>query len=358
MSTRVFIIAEAGVNHNGSVELALGLVEAAAASGADAVKFQTFRADRLVSARARKAGYQAANTDDADDGQLGMLRQLELSDAAHDTIFARCRELGIAFMSTAFDSESLKLVARFDVPAIKLGSGDVTAAPLVLEAARLRRKLLLSTGMCTLADIEEALGVIAFGLLGEQGPGKDAFAAAYASDAGQEALRGVVTLLHCSTEYPAAFADVHLRAMDTLRQAFGLPVGYSDHTPGIAVSLAAVARGATVIEKHFTLDKNLAGPDHRASLAPAELTSLVEGVRQVEDALGDVVKRPTEAELRNRPVVRRGVVAARAIRQGERFTEQSLGIKRPCAGAAPIQFWDLIGTVAKRDYAPDDPVDL
>jgi N-acetylneuraminate synthase len=357
MTAPVLIIAEAGVNHNGSLDLALGLVESAAASGADVVKFQTFRADKLVSTRARKARYQAANTG-GDDDQLGMLRGLELSEAAHEAIVARCRDLGIAFMSTAFDSESLSLLTRFDVPAIKLASGDVTAAPLVLQAARLRRKLLLSTGMCTLSDIEEALGVIAFGLLGEQGPSKAAFAAAYASDAGQEALRAGVTLLHCSSEYPAAFADVNLRAMDTLRQAFSLPVGYSDHTPGIAVSLAAVARGATVIEKHFTLDRTLAGPDHRASLTPAELTSLVEGIRQVECALGDGVKRPTGAELRNRSVVRRGVVAAQSIRKGERFTEQSLAIKRPCEGAAPIQFWDLIGRVATRDYAPDDPVDL
>src|ERR1700687_2200178 len=216
MTARVLVIAEAGVNHNGSLDLALGLVESAAASGADVVKFQTFRADKLVSTRARKATYQAVNTG-GDDDQLGMLRGLELSEAAHEAIVARCRDLGIAFMSTAFDSESLNLLTRFDVPAIKLASGDVTAAPLVLQAARLRRKILLSTGMCTLSDIEEALGVIAFGLLGEQGPSKAAFAAAYASDAGQEALRADITLLHCSSEYPAAFADVNLCAMDPLR---------------------------------------------------------------------------------------------------------------------------------------------
>lgn len=356
MVDRTFFIAEAGVNHNGSLELALQLVAVAAEAGADAVKFQTFKAESMVSVHARKAAYQVQNTGE-DGGQLEMLRRLELSPEAHHSIAAHCRKLGVAFMSTAFDLESLRFLARFEMPAVKIPSGDVTAAPLVLEAARLERPIILSTGMCTLGEIRVALGVIAFGLVGVGAPSRAAFASAFASTAGREALAQRVTLLHCVTAYPALPTDVNLRAMETMRTAFDLPVGYSDHTLGTAVSLAAVARGATVIEKHFTLDRNLPGPDHPASLEPAELTALVRDVRCIEQALGSAHKRPSEAELGSRAVARRSLVAASGIRRGELFSADNLTIKRPGDGASPILYWEFIGRKATRDYAADEVIE-
>lgn len=345
------------MNHNGSLDLALELVEAAAASRADAVKFQTFKADRLVSSRARKADYQVQNTGEAG-AQLEMLRSLELSGECHKTLAARCRKLGIAFMSTAFDLESLRFLATLDMPAVKIGSGDVTAAPLVLEAARLGRPLIVSTGMCTLDDIEEALSVIAFGLLdGNATPSRSAFTEAYSSPKGRAALAERVTLLHCVTEYPAPFSEINLKAMDVLRERFRLKVGYSDHTLGTSVALAAVARGATVLEKHFTIDRDLPGPDHRASLEPDELARLVREVREIETALGSARKEPTLSELRNRPAARRSIVAAQAIERGDLFTEKNLGVKRPADGLAPISYWELLGRPAQRNYAIDDLIE-
>lgn len=354
---RVFVIAEAGVNHNGSLDLALQLVEAAARAGADAVKFQTFKADQLVSSRARKAEYQVQNTGEAGN-QLEMLRRLELSPEAHRALAARCTEVRIAFMSTAFDIESLRFLATLKMPAVKIASGDVTAAPLVLEAARLGRPLIVSTGMCTLEEIREALGVIAYGLIGGgHRPSRAAFAEAYASDTGRAALVEKVTLLHCVTEYPAPFADVHLRAMELLRNTFGLRVGYSDHTVGTSIALAAVARGATVLEKHFTLDRALPGPDHRASLEPDELVRLVREVREIEAALGMERKGPTPSEIPNRLVARRSLVAAKPIARGEAFTDRNLAVKRPGGGLAPIAYWEMLGRPASRDYAADDLIE-
>lgn len=350
---RTLVIAEAGVNHNGSLETALQLVDVAANSGADVVKFQTFRAGSLVSVHAQKAAYQIVSTGQQG-GQLEMLRALELSEAAHRTLAARCKQAGIAFMSTAFDSESLRFLAGFDMPATKIPSGDVTAAPLLLEAARVGRPIILSTGMCSLADIEEALGVIAFGLTCDEAPSPAAFASAFASAEGRAALLRSVTLLHCVTEYPAPLADVNLRAMDVMREAFGLPVGYSDHTLGTAAALAAVARGATVIEKHFTLDKNLPGPDHRASLEPDEFTAMVRGIREMELALGAPRKEPSPAELSNQRVARRSLVTARPVRRGELFNSDNLAIKRPGTGKHPIHYWSVLGTPATRDYAADE----
>ena len=352
-----FVIAEAGVNHNGSLERALQLVDVAADSGADAVKFQTFRAEELVTANAAKAAYQVANTGQ-DDGQLAMLRALELKPADHASLVARCRERGIRFMSTAFDEASLAFLGTLDMPAVKIPSGDITAGPLLLQAARLGRPLIVSTGMSTLADIEAALGVIAFGLTGQGEPGgREQLAVAYASPQGQAALRAKVTLLHCVTQYPAPAEAVNLRAMDTLAEAFGLPVGYSDHTSGVEVSLAAVARGACVIEKHFTLDRNLPGPDHAASLEPGELTQLVKGIRCIEQALGSARKMPAVAELPNRAVARRSIVAARAIRAGEVLRADMLAIKRPGSGLSPLDWWDVLGRPARRDYAADEAIE-
>ncbi|RQP21624.1 N-acetylneuraminate synthase [Piscinibacter terrae] len=354
MPKRTLFIAEAGVNHNGSLSQALALVDVAADAGADVVKFQTFKATNLVTASARKADYQVSNTGEAG-GQLEMLRRLELSPADHLALLQRCRERGIRFMSTAFDPQSLDFLATLDMPAIKIPSGDITHAPMALQAARLRRPLIVSTGMSTLADIEAMLGVLAFGLTCQSAPsGRRDFDAARCSPQGEAALREFVTLLHCTTQYPAPPEAVNLLAMDTMAQAFNLPVGYSDHTIGIEVSIAAVARGATVIEKHFTLDRALPGPDHAASLEPSELKQLVAAIRVVERALGSRTKAPAPAELDNRSVARRSIVAARPLSRGEVLTLDSLAFKRPGTGLPPLECWDLIGKPAARDYAEDD----
>ncbi len=357
MFDATFIIAEAGVNHNGSLELAHRLVDMAADAQADAVKFQTFTASALVTARAVKAEYQVINTG-VDGSQLAMLRQLELPPEAPGILLAHCRERGIRFMSTAFDAQSLTLLSTLDMPALKVPSGDITAGPLLLQAARLRRPLIMSTGMSTLDEIESALGVLAFGLLSNAEPsGRRDFEEAYRSSAGQEALLTHVTLLHCTTQYPTPPSSVNLRAMDTMRAAFGLPIGYSDHTLGLEVSFAAVARGATVIEKHVTLDRSLPGPDHAASLEALELRQLVDGIRTIEAALGSSIKTPAADELPNRIVARRSLVASRRIARGETVTADMLTIKRPGSGRSPLDFWDVVGSVTSREYATDEALD-
>ncbi len=358
MSMRAFIIAEAGVNHNGDMAMARRLVDAAAHAGADAVKFQSFRAGALASGSAPKADYQTRTTG-AGEGQLEMLGRLELSVADHEMLIAHAAARGIAFMSSPFDAPSLELLTgRFGLETIKCASGELTNAPFLLAIARAARRVIVSTGMSDLAEVEEALGVLAYGFTAPADalPGGEAFAEAYASDAGQRALRERVTLLHCTTEYPAPPAEVNLRAMEAL-SAFGVPVGYSDHTRGIHISLAAVARGARMIEKHFTLDRALPGPDHAASLAPHELTELVSQIREVEQALGDGIKRPTASEWRNRDVARKSLVAAEAIEAGEPFTARNLTCKRPGSGASPSRYWELLGTPATRRYAADELID-
>lgn len=354
MKKPAYIIAEAGVNHNGSLDRAIQLIDAAAEAGADAVKFQTFKADKLVSRAAPKAAYQIENTGEGG-SQHEMIRQLELDESAHLQLKQRCMSKGIEFLSTPFDLESLEMLAhRFDLSLIKLASGEITNAPFLLAAAQTGKPIILSTGMSDLGDVEIALGILAFGYT-RQGadPSVDAFKAAYASEAGQAALRSKVTLLHCTTEYPAPFAEVNLHAMETLRQAFCLPVGYSDHTAGISIPLAATALGATVIEKHFTLDRKLPGPDHKASLEPNELAEMVRGIRQIEQALGSSRKAPTPSELKNRPVARKSLVAARDIAAGEIFSAENLAIKRPGSGISPVHYWDWVGKVATRPYVTD-----
>jgi N-acetylneuraminate synthase len=354
MSQRTFIIAEAGVNHGGSIEQAMALVDVAADSGADAVKFQTFQAAQLATADAVKASYQVRNGAEGD-SQQAMLQQLELSRADHERIKRHCRDREIEFMSTAFDLDSLAFLVELGVPALKIPSGDLTCAPLLLQAARCQLPMVVSTGMSTLADVENALGVLAFGLTRSTAPaGKADFARAYQSEPGQAALGRLVTLLHCVTQYPAAPESVNLRAMDTLTATFGLKVGYSDHTLGIEVSLAAVARGASVIEKHFTLSRGLPGPDHAASLEPAELRQLVAGIRTIETALGGPLKRPAPQELENLPIARRSLVASCDIAAGEVFTEANLGYKRPGIGISPMDYWDVLGRPAARRYAADE----
>ncbi len=356
---QTYIIAEAGVNHNGSVDMAKKLIDAAADAGADAVKFQTFKAEALVCNRAPKAAYQKAATD-TPETQLDMLRKLELNEAAHRTLFAHCRKRKIQFLSTPFDEESLDLLARrINIPLLKLPSGEITNGPLLLAAAQTKKPVVLSTGMSTLAEVRTALGVLAFGYTSQSNkPSFVAFQDAYESKAGQRALKAKVTLLHCTTEYPAPFSEVNLRAMNTMREAFGLPVGLSDHTQGIAVSLAATALGASVIEKHFTLDRTLKGPDHKASLVPAELRELVISIREVEESLGSAKKAPTKSELKNIRVARRSLVALSDITRGERFTAENLGSKRPGSGASPLRYWQMLGKKADKDYRKDEMVQI
>ena len=355
---RCFVIAEAGVNHNGSVERALALVDVAADAGADAVKFQTFRADALATAGAGRAQYQTRNLGESG-SQVAMLRALELSFDAHRAVNERCRERSIEFMSTAFDMQSLEfLLQELGMSRIKVSSGDATNAPFLLELARCGKPLLVSTGMCTLSEVEQALTVLAFGLSRPgASPSRAGFAAAYASVEGQTQLREKVTLLHCVTEYPAPFEAVNLQAMSTLAAAFGLEVGYSDHTEGMAVALASVARGATVLEKHFTLDRALPGPDHAASLEPGELRSLVRAVREIEAAIGNGIKVPAPCELPNLVVARRSLVAARDLKAGHRFEMEDIAIKRPGNGAMPILLWEKLGRVIERDYLAGEVIE-
>ncbi len=356
---KTFVIAEAGVNHNGSMEMALQLVDAAAQAGADAVKFQTFRADKLVSQGAPKAEYQLRTTDAAE-SQWEMIRKLELSPHDHERLIEHAKGKQIEFLSTPFDSESLQLLTRqFRMQTIKVSSGDITNAPFLLEIARSAPKIILSTGMSTLGEVEDALGVLAFGLTAppDAAPDREAFITAFCSNEGRRALTKAVTVLHCTTEYPAPVSEVNLKAMDTLAAAFGLPVGYSDHTEGIHISLAAVARGAKVIEKHFTLDRNLEGPDHKASLEPAELTQLVNGIREINLALGDGIKQPSPSERKNRQVARRSLIALREVAQNQVFSSDSLSCKRPGSGISPMEYWNYLGKPASRSYHPDEALD-
>lgn len=353
-----YIIAEAGVNHNGSLDMAKKLVEVASEAGADAVKFQTFKADKLVSRLAPKAEYQTRTTA-ADESQHEMIRKLELDELAHNALIEHCKTSGIEFLSTPFDLESVDLLAgRFDLSCIKIPSGDITNAPLLLKIAQTGKPVILSTGMCTLGEVEDALGVLAFGYLGKREPSIAAFRAAYCSVQGQVLLQNQVTLLHCTTEYPAPIEDVNLKVMDTLRNAFGLPVGYSDHTEGIVVPIAAAARGAVVIEKHFTLDRTLPGPDHKASLEPAELKQMVAAIRIVEQVLGSGRKHPTPSELKNMSVARKSLVAACSITSGEPFTAENLAVKRPGNGLSPMQNWELSGRKSTKNFAADEIIEL
>lgn len=350
------IIAEAGVNHNGDENLAFRLVDAAYESGADIVKFQTFKAKNLVTEQAIQAEYQVANTG-KQESQLTMLSRLELSYEAHHQLVQYCNKLGIEFLSTAFDSESLAfLVNDLGLKRLKIPSGEITNAPLVLEHARTGCDLIVSSGMATLSELEAVLGVIAFGYINNKQvvPGIDAFADAYASDVGQKLLREKVTILHCTTEYPAPMNEINLSAMDTLANAFKLPAGYSDHSEGITIPIAAVARGAVLIEKHFTLDKTMEGPDHKASLEPFELKAMVSAIRQVEVALGNGVKRPTASEVKNKIVARKSLVAACAISVGELFTKDNMTVKRPGKGKSPYQYWAVLGTTSANNYSPGD----
>lgn len=353
-----YVIAEAGVNHNGDPALAAELVDAAADAGADCVKFQTFRAEDSITATAPKADYQTKSTG-AGETQLEMARKLELGNEVFLTLRERCWARGIDFLSTPYDLHSIDFLIRdMGLETLKLPSGEITNGPYLLHAARAGTKLILSTGMSTLDEVKMALAVLAFGFVRpDVRPSRDMIDDAYASDAGRAALREKVSVLHCTTEYPAPFVDANLKAMDTLSAAFGLPVGLSDHTAGIAVPIAAVARGAIIVEKHFTMNHKLPGPDHAASVEPRELAAMVAAIRAVEQALGDGDKRPMPSEARNIPVARRSLVARKSIRAGEQFTEDNLGIKRPGTGVSPIRYWEWLGRKAGRDYAADELIE-
>jgi len=329
---KTYIIAEAGVNHNGSLELAKKMIDVAVEAGADAVKFQTFKAEKVVSRYAPKAEYQK-KTNTTDESQLEMLKKLELDEGAHEELLAYCRFMNIQFLSTPFDLESIDLLNKLGLEIFKIPSGEITNLPYLQKIGTLKKEIILSTGMANLGEIENALDVL--------------------TSAGTE-LKDI-TILHCNTEYPTPMNDANLKAMQTIKSAFpGIHVGYSDHTEGIEVPIAAVAMCATIIEKHFTLDKNMEGPDHKASLEPDELKAMVQAIRNIEKALGSGIKKPTLSELENKPIARKSIVAARDINKGELYTEENLTVKRPGTGISPMRWNEVIGQSVSKNYKQGD----
>jgi len=354
----VLIIAEAGVNHNGDLNHARQLIEAAAEAGADIVKFQTSRPEISITRSAPKADYQAKNTGNSET-QLEMLKKLVLSEYAHKELLNYCHKRNIEFLSTPFYTEGVDfLVNQLKLRRLKIGSGEIVNAPLLLRAAQKKVPIILSTGMSTLKEVEAALGIFAFGYMNKNAPSRSRFREAFLSFEGKDLLYEKITLLHCTTEYPAPIEDANLCAIDTLAKTFNLPAGLSDHTLGIELPIAAVARGAMVIEKHLTLGRNLPGPDHKASLEPDEFRAMVSAIRNVEKALGNGDKVPAPSELNNRKTARKSLVAACSIRKGSTFTEKNIAIKRPGLGLSPMHYWDLIGQVAGRDYKIDECISI
>ena len=335
MSAQTLIIAEAGVNHNGDIKLAKKLIDVAVNAGADFVKFQTFNADRLATHAAKKAEYQAQTTD-RNETQHEMLRRLELTPAMHHELIAHCKMRKIGFFSTGFDIESVDFLASLGQNLFKIPSGEITNLPYLRHIGRLGKPIILSTGMSNMPEIESAIKAL--------------------EQAGTP--RSKITVLHCTTEYPTPMRDVNLRAMKSIQTELGVAIGYSDHTLGIEVAVAAVAMGATVIEKHFTLDRNLPGPDHKASLEPAELKAMVSAIRNIEIALGDGVKQITPSEAKNILVARKSLVASKDIQIGERYSAENLTAKRPGTGISPMRWDEIIGLSANRNYAPDELIQL
>lgn len=330
MVNHVLIIAEAGVNHNGDVHIAKKLIDAACEAGADIVKFQTFQSEKLVTKNAKKAKYQSKNLQSEDDSQLAMLKKLELSYENHIELFEYCKKKEIEFLSTPFDFSSIDMLEKLSIGLWKIPSGEITNYPHLLRLAKTGKPIILSTGMCRIEEIRQAVELI------------------------KENGNNEITLLHCNTQYPTPFCDVNLKAMKTLEMEFNLPVGYSDHTAGIEVSIAAVALGAKVIEKHFTLDKNMEGPDHKASLDPKELKAMVQSIRNIEQSLGNGEKAPSLSEQANIAIVRKSIVAKRAIKKGEVLTEENLTTKRPGNGISPMKWNEVLGQAAKKDFYEDE----
>lgn len=335
MISRTLIIAEAGVNHNGNIELAKKLIDIAADAGADLVKFQTFSAERLATKKASKAEYQNQTTDKSE-SQLDMLKQLELSYEMHEELIAYCEKCGIGFFSTGFDIKSVELLVELGLKLFKIPSGEITNLPYLRHIAGYNMPVIISTGMATLDEIEAALEVLM-----QKG-----------------VRREQITVLHCNTEYPTPMCDVNLKAMISIGKTFGVNIGYSDHTQGIEVAIAAVALGAIVIEKHFTLDRKLPGPDQNASLEPDELKAMVNSIRNIEQALGNGVKSPTPSELKNKIIARKSLVAASNICKGEVFTEVNITAKRPGNGVSPMQWDNVLGRIATRDFMVDELIEL
>lgn len=353
----VFVIAEAGVNHNGSLSLAEKLIDVAVEAKADAVKFQTFKTELCITKTAKRADYQKA--EGQADTQFDMVKKLEMSQDDFRYLYRYCERRGIQFLSTAFDITSLEFLAEeLQQPSIKIPSGDVLNGPLLLAAARTGKQILLSTGMCNLGDIEQALGVLAFGFLedGSVPQSHEIFKDMFSSEQGWQMLRSRVSLLHCTTEYPAPFKDVNLKAMQTLGTAFDLAVGISDHSMGIEVPIGAVALGATVVEKHFTLDRDMEGPDHKASLNPDDLASMISAIRNISISLGDGRKFPRQSEIKNIEIARKYIVAARPIKAGQVIAEGDIIAKRATKGISPIFYWDILGSTSDRDYMIDDVI--
>lgn len=328
----VYIIAEAGVNHNGSFDIACRLVDAAKKAGVDCVKFQTFKSENLVSHNASKADYQKATTGDS--SQQDMLKQLELSYDEFIKLKEYCDKVGISFLSTPFDFESIDFLNTIDMPFWKIPSGEVTNLPYLMALAKTGKPIVMSTGMCEMDEIEAAIKV-----LKENGASE-------------------IKLLHCNTEYPTPFEDVNLKAMDAMHERFGVEVGYSDHTKGIEVPIAAVALGATIIEKHFTLDRNMEGPDHRASLEPEELAAMVSGIRNIEKTIGSGNKTASPSERKNKEIARKSIVAKTGIKKGDIFTEENITVKRPGNGINPMKWFEVLGRQAVRDFKEDELIEL
>ena len=337
MIKKVIIIAEAGVNHNGDINKAFQLIDAAVAAGVDYVKFQTFKAENLVSKNAKKADYQIQNTKDESDSQLDMLKKLELSYSQHEELIQYCKEKDIKFFSTAFDLASLEYLSQIGLKLVKIPSGEITNLPYLKKAASLFEEVIISTGMSMMSEIKDALNVFL-----ESGISKDK-----------------ITILHCNTEYPTPMKDVNLKAMLSIGEEFGVKIGYSDHTLGIEVPIAAVALGASVIEKHFTLDKSLPGPDHAASLDTAELINMCKAIRNIEAALsGSGVKEPSGSEMKNIAIARKSIVAKTSIRQGSMFTEENITTKRPGNGISAMKWDEILGSIANRDFNEDDLIEI
>ncbi len=336
--THVTIIAEAGVNHNGSIEIARQLVDKAVEAGVDIIKFQTFKSEKLVSKSARQAEYQKKNIGKkSDDSQLSMLKKLELSEQDHVELMAYCKQKGIKFFSTAFDMDSIDYLHSLNMGLWKIPSGEITNYPYIKKIAQYGEPVILSTGMCEMDDISAAVSVLLkYGVKREQ-----------------------ITILHCNTEYPTPYEDVNLRAMNTIKDEFNVNVGYSDHTKGIEVPIAAAALGASVIEKHFTLDRNMEGPDHKASLEPYELKAMVSAIRNIEKAVGgDGTKHVSESERKNITIARKSIIAARDIKKGELLTEENMTVKRPGTGISPMRWEEVIGTKAIRNFAEEDLIEI
>lgn len=328
-----YIIAEMGDNHNGNPEYAFKLVDKAVEAGADCVKFQVFKTEEVISRNAEKAEYQKENTGN-DENQFEMVKKLELDYSVYEKLYAYCKEKNIDFLATAFDIPSAEFLDELGMSVWKIPSGEITNLPLLVRIAQTQKPIIMSTGMCTVDEIHAAIEALKSNGAGE------------------------IKLLHCNTEYPTPFEDVNLNAMETMRCEFGLEVGYSDHTTGIEVPIAAVSLGASIIEKHFTLDKNMEGPDHKASLNPDELKQMVSAIRKTELALGSREKKPSPSERKNITIARKSIVARTCIKKGDVFTEKNLAVKRPGDGVSPMKWYDIIGTISARDYAIDDKIEL